>query len=386
LLFLSDLFGLSQNSSFAVLFVMLLFVILYGYIILPHSVAQSSHCDPTTLNSQMNQDSSALNQTRAISLANQSLANSICGTGTNNSFNGIFFTWSWDSNCLVTWLTVNVVYGSTNKNNGTSQYVVVTENPTATQVEAIYGEGPTASLAPSTSYNQWSGYEFKVSPGSGGAYSVYSEWELTQAEVPPSPPAPQYCNNGDNDECRLAIWDGESNQAGGNNGFAQGGSDSQLIYLGRGGWAQYYYLAYEFIPGSWFGAVDCMQINYNHLVAAEMTASSGTDSIYVYDWNLKSGCGTQSHSENTPNWGQFIAEIPTWVSCWGLCKGVYVLAEFPAFGFNYASVNGQDISSIGTYNTYVMSNGGYLDIQLGPISCCSHGSYFTETWKSSGGT
>ena len=86
--------------------------------------------------SQMDAKESQLNNTKAMSLAanNQDFQSKI--TGYNATFNSIFSQWSWDQECNLTWLDVNVAY-SLYDDKGYVKNVIVTLDPELTHVVSV---------------------------------------------------------------------------------------------------------------------------------------------------------------------------------------------------------------------------------------------------------
>ncbi len=340
-------------------------------------------CQMPVLESQINSQSASLNRQHAVSLALQAITNASEYASYKLTLDSLFDRWSFSVvTCAVNWKSVDPVFLSISP-NGSSIFLVVSENPNLNGVQNITQQSA-AVKASRSNYNPWSGYEYNVQTSSVDANA---QWVIPTASIPAGNPT---CYNGNNYECVLAVWVGESVSPGLNGNFAQGGSNSEQSCV------QYQYtfvcystynLWYEFSQSG--GQVSCAPANPGDTALADMSYYGGTDSIFVTDFSNGQICST-SQSESAPSYEQFIGEIPEWANCiFGYCysTGSDYLPQFNQFSIEQATINAQPISGISNPNGYQMINGGNLNIQRSGVSYSgSLGAYFTQTWQTSAGT
>lgn len=153
---------------------------------------------------------------KSLAFADSKLQSSI--KGYSATFNSIFNTGSWNSTCIVTWQTANVVY-TLNDTKGYAKSVIVTEDPSlrkvigiSEQIGKVYGNNA-----------NWSGYEFYAL--NGGNY--YNVWEAKSTWIVPSISQPYSGACTTSTPCDAAVWAGlEDSANAADNYIAQGGSDS----------------------------------------------------------------------------------------------------------------------------------------------------------------
>lgn len=151
---------------------------------------------------------------------------------------------------------------------------------------------------------------------------------------------------------------------------------------------------YEFYPAN---SVSCsMSVGASDFFYVQVNneASSGGNSnlydITIQDQTAQKVCSVSGHnfsSMGTPYYADFIAERPT-VS--GSLARLPKFSSFSILGDMYYSGSSVLIStpySNGWYNTYVMTNGGNTNINLGSVATSGSSiGTFTETWSTSSGT
>jgi hypothetical protein len=329
-------------------------------------------CSTNTIDPQIDKISSQVSQLSATSVANQSLAHR--GWAIQSlTFNSVFERWSFDPvSCAVTLQTVGVAYDSKTQN----ETIVVYEDAKTTTVQNV---SVTSTSVKGTQY--FSGYQYNIV----NTYDVQAKWAVPSSYNPDS----NNCWNGNQYICDLVMWTGESTAWGGSSGFAQGGSDSFVTcrFITKVGWicTPSYDIWYEFPPA---GSVACGgTVNSGDTILAEMSWSSNTERIYVYDYSTNAVCSASTSLTTAPSYELFIAEFPTW-SVLG-SQGFYYLPGFSQFTVYNAMINNLPMSDYMILNTFQMTNGpgGEYNIILGSASYSSQlGSYFTETWQTSAGT
>jgi YHS domain-containing protein len=380
--FTNNSIKLLQTSLFIVLITSLSTIQSYSYAnadpqINPQTV-QSSCVD--RVEQQMHSLASTLNNAKAISLANSQNEFKSEIQGYTYAFNSIFNTWSFDSNCNVTWQAVNVVYTLSNA-SGYVKTVVVTMDPELTKMVSVseqigkhYGSSP-----------NWSGYEFQGNSGATNpVYEAYNSWSEPTVSVPYTGGCvtPQTCD--------VAIWAGLADAAGASNGnLAQDGTDAQVT-CAHSICNNQYFAWYEFLPNN---AVTCTGVTVSHgdSISADVVNTSKPGSSYnisVVDSTSSTSCSVTGYTYSamtTPEYGDFIAERAT------LGSGYETLAKFntptPSPGGTiYYSGATQFITTPygnGWYIQDTMVNSGNTNINLGAVTPSST---FTETWSTSSGT
>ena len=332
-----------------------------------------TNCPTSVLNPQIDRITLSEPTQNALDLAEQYLATK--GWLTDGIvFNSMFSNWRFNQNtCVVALQSIGVAYDSNSKN----ATIVVTVNPASTLVMGV-----TVTPATTKGITYWSGYQFNVA----NSYDVQARWSVPSSSNPDT----NYCWNGHLNECDLAIWTGESTSYGGGSGFAQGGTDSSVDCHNIGQiWScvSTYDMWYEFPPAK---SVACGSTpSPNDDILGDMSWSSNTENIYVYDYNSGSACSASKSGISAPSWEQFMFEFPQWTSCYGYCSGYYYLPQFSQASFWDAYVSSVPINQLSNPQPAYMTNapGGGYNINLGAISYNRYvGAYFQETWQTSSGT
>ena len=329
-------------------------------------------CAATDLHSRLASLASDVSSQSAMILASQYL--SAEGWAVQSiTFNSIFYNLQFDkTTCQFTMQSVGVVYDSRARN----VTIEVIENTQTTSV--LNTTTHVLSIAGKT---YWSGYQFNHA----SSYDSETYWTVPRAGNPDT----NYCGNGFNQECILAVWIGESTSYGGQTGFAQGGSFSVVncLPLPKGGWScsSFYQLWYEYPPAGW--SVCTSNVLPNDIVWGVVAWSSNTEYVQIIDETSGATCYSQKSGVSEPSWVQFMAEFPSWSTPLG--SGYYYLPYFTTFKFYEAEVNFVPISQLSNPYPSYMTNGpnGEYNIILGPLSYSgSLGAYFTQTWQTSSGT
>lgn len=342
----------------------------------PSTKAFSSSSCIEQVSSQINSLQSALDVSRAVSLATSSPKLQVAERGYSSSYGFISNNWSWDSNCRVTWEKVNVVFTLSNS-TGFVGYASAVEDPALTSVTTVTLQGGPPSQGQEIT-TSWAGYQF-----AGNADNTVSVWEtIGQFTVPKAQPPTQGCSN----YCFVIIWTGLTHDTTGTY-IVQAGNEDIINSLG----GVDYELGYEFYPTynwyncfpmGWYGdTVSVYVINQD----VNPGGNSALYNIQVFDLTQNQGCtpvaGFNFGVMGIPHYGNFIVEaaaIPH-------TQNLYTLADFDPFsltGNMYYSG-----STRGIYTPY--TNGWYTTITMQPCTTCpaevqtgavSSSNSFTSTW------
>lgn len=280
-------------------------------------------------------ESSHVNLQKATHLVQSLLSSSDAFLSSSNS-------WEVGAACSFTWVSVNLAYLVSN------QEMLISVNPSLTKVLAV-NYYPLTYGTP-VKQNEWAGWQYN--PGPALAQSSLN-WYV--------PSASQGDVSCELNHCDMEVWVGLSEEAGGNPGLAQAGTNSGLYCTI--GCSYYYWTFYNFYVDSDDANVYCPagsrnNISPNDFIYADVSTADGNGnptqsySIYLHDNTNGVTCtGSQSESNEWPTtyayYAQFMAERP-----------LDTLAKFSMVSFDPASYCTNSHNSC----TLAGSNGG--DYQL----------------------
>jgi hypothetical protein len=359
--------------------------------------ASTTNCP--NIDSQIGTLASSLNMSKATSLATSSSQFQSNAKGYESSYSSMFNTWSWNTNCSITWTNVNVVF-SLSSGGGFVKYVIVSENPALTTILKVSTQsgamksGPAgASSASSTSPHHalgsdpssttWSGYEL-----AGSSSANVEVFDAHQSYYVPTVSEP-YSYACSFTHCDVTVTSALVNTAGGGNGYlAEAGTDSGLYCTI--GCSYYYYGWYELYPSS---SVQCSNtIHAGDNVVAEVINEGlhgGNDHLYdtyVTDFTNSTSCtvtGQDLTSMGKPYYADTVMTRPT---IGGGTTRLPKFTEVDPTGFsNYGGswVNYYNTYNSGWYNQYTMQNSGNTNIS---VSVIYYTNYYNQVWSTSSGT
>ncbi len=356
-------------------------------------VASSSlnSCDEQVA-SQIDSLSFLINDARAVSLALSSPQLAAVSKGYSLTFNSLFNRWSFDSTCKVTWISVNVVFARVNS-TGFTGYVVVSENPSQTEVNSVTLQQQTfrASGYQRSSIN-WSGYQFAgaLDNGTTAVWEAIADWAVPTVSTP-------YSGACQSTNCDYAVWIGLTHDQSGAAGIAQTGSDGQVNSLG----GATYQLWYEFYPNN---AVFCFNMggpgdSIHAYVLNQAVNPGGNSNLYnilVSDNTQGQSCSVPNQnfgSMGTPHLGNFIGER---AKIGGVRATLAQFTSYSMSGSIYYSGSTTGIYtpySNGWYTQFSMVNAGSQNTCSGQplgsnicVSAVNTSNSFTQTWVTSQGT
>lgn len=327
-------------------------------------------CTQTVIE-QINSMHAAIDQAKAVSTAEESSSFASILASYSSNFYGISPTWSWDSSCVVTLKSVEVIFTVVSP-SGSAAYAVASEDPSLGQVVTVGIQNNTERYG-----NIWSGYQFYGSATQNVAvYGVAAYWSVPTASQPYSGACP-------NAYCDVAVWVGLTNDYGGANGIVQTGTDSIVgcnsLPCTTTGWAWW-----QFYPG---GPYYCAwHPNTGDSITADAVSEittggpATTYDVLLIDNTKNLSCSTtQSFAQmGTPYYGEFMAE-----------QAQPTLAKFTTFSINqYGSgiyYNGAWRSitvpySNYWYNAYVISGSCGQETSLSSVNSAGD---FNEQWLKS---
>ncbi len=339
---------------------------------------------------------SRFNATQEVNLAVSSPEYKSASSGYLTKYSNIYYVWSFDANCDSVLDSANVVFLLQTLDGITKASLVVSLNPSLTQVTKATLQNVLWSHSSTEQQSTWSGYEF-YNTSTPLVNTAVMLWQVPYVSQSPQ----QSCTN---ELCVLSAWVGISASAGGGGGLVQTGTDS-ILNCASG--CQHTYEAWlEDYPN--FPTDNCFSPNQSDQIYADVYIypdSNGNLIPYAYiaDNTIGKNCETSYSAEST-YYGQFMVERPCYPS--GCPAG---LPEFNTLTIQgeifygspctdpYYCPPGEGIYipyNAGMYNEYEMVNGGTLNIALSTVTQGSQvpgggGAYygqFTETWKSSSGT
>ena len=345
-----------------------------------------SGCSPAVARSA-EAEAATYNQADAASLAESSYQFTQATGAYMVSYDSVFDGWSFNSDCLVTLKSVNIVFQLRNA-SGFEGYEVVTENPQLTQVVdmAFQPRIPPQTLSYSSN---WSGYEFMGNAdGTSKVFEAIADWSIPI--VNQSPPYSGACESVG---CIISAWPGIVHCPGGvastycsPGGIAQGGSVTELDCYSGGCATPYAYLWYEFYPQEQSpvicGSVHASPGDSVQAYVLNQGWNGGSTSLWniqVYDAKSNQACSVTGHSFNigAPLLAEFIAERPGGA-----------LPRFNSFGIAGDVYYGGSVKGIYTpysnswFNEYAMEACGSPPPNIS-LSVVNSANTFTETYSNS---
>jgi hypothetical protein len=317
------------------------------------------------MSAQMNSKAVTLDNEKAISIANNDNEFKSKILGYNATFALIFNTWHLDqSSCSVTWSDVNVGYYLTNKTGGYVENLVVTLDPSLTEVTGV-NSYIGARYSANFNSTHWSGYEL----GNGSNVTeTYLSTNIPQVSQPTTSNYGCVPTTMITPGCDLAVWTGLEDNS--RQYIVQGGSDGNLTCnnMSCTSPTYNYFLWFQFLtPSSTSSAFTCNNaaISYNDAITANVTLASVNGSTGYYDVSVQDstigyGCSVTNDgfSLTAPLGSTFINERANYGS-----NGLDELAKFTS-----NTITGEIAFNFGSLSPITSSQILYSDNMINPSS------------------